>query len=185
MNVTAKIIYELTRIREKVGTGDIDSINFQINLIERITTRFFENTAYCDDLLFPRQRLGVIKYFKKEYNNYTIATVKAEIYAIIDRMINELEKFGPPSFADPKFGQSATSEIAAQSKEPTNNILKDSVKDFLTGIQYNEIGRIAKEETNMETAIPLIIKKMKSFGADIPDNIAANLFVNSQLYGIL
>lgn len=78
----------------------------------------------------------------------------------------------------------SNSQTQNQEQSFAAELFLEAIRDDLTGRQIKELkGVVAEADNDLEKARPGIIKKLKSFGADVASNIVANLLTNPTIWG--
>lgn len=77
----------------------------------------------------------------------------------------------------------SNSQTQNQEQSFAAELFLEAIRDDLTGRQIKELkGVVAEADNDLEKARPGIIKKLKSFGADVASNIVANLLTNPTIW---
>lgn len=180
-----EIISQLSSIRAKLDTEDVYVIDNQINRLERIITRFFENSSYYHQIEEAKTSIGYLKYYADGGMGHNINDVKNKCFDIIDNVIIETQNFGIPTKNDMKVDKSINinnHNNNTQSLTLNIEVLKEAFKESLTGKQYKELVEIVEEEKDIKKATPRLIDKVKSFGGDVASNVLASLITNPAIY---
>lgn len=183
-------IRALQSIKQKLVTDDIDLIDAQIDLLERIISRFFDKSSYYHRLEQAKRSAKWVSQQGDGIMGHSIEEVKRMTNGVVDHMIFELENFGAPSKTDTEKKHSVTinnnnnnTNNVTQNQTLTTNTIKQVLQEELTGKQFNEVMQIIEAEPDPVVAAPKLLDKLKSFGSDVASNVLANILTNPNLYG--
>ncbi|MBB2951177.1 hypothetical protein [Sphingobacterium sp. JUb56] len=182
-----KILQELKVLKQKIDSENPETVKLQMGLLDRIIDRFFDGSSYKNKLLQAHQHVETVLYYNKE-NFMGRSTKQAKIICneILENMMVEVANFDVPIKNNKKVDKSiriTTTNNNTQSQTIHIDLLKDVIKDSLTGKQYKELVEIVQEYEDIDKAVPKLIDKIKSFGSDVASNVLANIITNPTIFG--
>jgi len=101
------------------------------------------------------------------YSSYQEACKKLS-KEILEASISELENFGLPE-----------KRIDEKKDDKSLKIILSALEDELKISEYKEIIKIASSELEIEKKQQLLIKKLKSFGSELPGSILTRILANT------
>ncbi|HEY8783517.1 MAG TPA: hypothetical protein VIM16_17960 [Mucilaginibacter sp.] len=90
------ILGQLNAINNKINNGDAEEINNQIDLLERIISRFFENSSYYHQLTNGKKEIIWARKPAGSNMGHTIERAIKITTSLLNNMIEEVKNFGIP-----------------------------------------------------------------------------------------
>jgi len=179
----ARIFSQLKIIKNVIETADAYETRKQINMLERIASRFFEDTSYAE-LIADAEEANEELIENDSQDEDTENHIFDLLSIAIENMENELKVFGLPGKQDPKIGHSVTinnQHHIHQSQTVTVELLKEALRYSLTGQQLKEVEDIVKNEKDPARAKSKVVDKLASFGSNVLSNVLASVITNPHL----
>jgi hypothetical protein len=190
MEQTQQILKLLSDINNTLDLKNRDDFYSSTTNVQSILNRFYsKESPFFHDLKYVRNEAYTLLDIQCDETplGVTLVRLKVLYHGILESLIKEIEKLGPPSNNDIKIDQSVNVNVNQnQSQEQVQitelSIFLESIKEDISGKQYKELLAIVRSESNPEIAKPKIIEKLKSFGENVCSNIVANIITNPTIW---
>jgi hypothetical protein len=181
INGTIKELPEMNRNKVFDATNTLDSI---------LIRNYDKAVNYKQEVKTIQQNLGILISSNSDTNimGWNLQEIKGWLEGLLNSIKKEIEFIGLPSSKDVKIDKSVNINVTQNQQQSLNQNIQlflDSIKNDLTGRQYNELVSVARSEKSPEKAKVKIIQKLEDFGLNVCASIIANIITNPTIWASL
>lgn len=184
MEQLPKILELLNSQQKNLTAKDRDEFYEATTALLSICQRFYDDkSAFQKDLEHVRNQLGMMRMMQSRFPAMgpDLPELKKFYSGLLNSIISEIENLGFPSKKDFKIDKSVNVNVS-QHQTIEMNFVKETLKNELTGKQFEELQAIVKKEKDPENAKTKLAKKLQDFGVNVTSNIISSLLTNPTLW---